>query len=609
MTDVIAALGPTNTGKTHRAIERMLQFESGMIGLPLRLLAREVYDRVSARLGEGAVALLTGEERRIPQEPAYWICTVEAMPLQRRVDFLAVDEIQLSAHSERGHIFTDRLLHARGLRETWFLGSDTIAPLLRTFIPEARFEHFSRFSALRGSARCSLRSLPSRSVVVAFSVAQVYELAERLRRLRGGVAVVLGALSPRTRNAQVAMYQAGEVQYLVATDAIGMGLNLDVDHVAFASLTKFDGQQVRNLHVDELAQIAGRAGRHVRDGTFGTLKPLEDLPQPVVQAIETHRFPKLQRLIYRNSDLDFSSLEALVQGLRRQPPHSSLQRVQQAEDQAVLTCIIASGDVTQLANSDDNRRLLWELCQVPNFSKQLPNHHAGRLRPLYGQLIGQGVLDAEKFSRQLDQVSEVQGDIATLTGRLESIRTYSYLCHRKGWLRDAKHFQERTAQIEQRLGDALHQRLVERFVGNKAPRRRRRAESERASAETRPPSEHPFAKLAALQQSLSGATEASESELAFVARLESAEQRDFELNAHGQISFAGERLGRLVAGKELRSPGIALSEPEVWTAGAQARVTRRLRAFVGDLVCEVTGAGLMSTQIGRLTMPVGWPTH
>ena len=327
-------LGPTNTGKTHRAVEQMLQHSSGMIGLPLRLLAREVYDRVSARLGEGRVALVTGEEKRIPARPQYWVSTVEAMPIDREVDFVAVDEVQLMTHQQRGHVFTDRILHARGRKETWFLGSHTATALVQQLLPTAELTRHPRLSKLRAGQRTGLGGLPPRTAVIAFSAQEVYELADRLRRRRGGTAVVLGALSPRTRNAQVAMYQAGEVDFIVATDAIGMGLNMDVDHVAFASLHKFDGRRRRALAADEIAQIAGRAGRHLRNGTFGTVTPAR-MPPEIVDAVEMHAFPQQRRAVWRNSDLDVSSLDALEASLRRRPPRRCLVRIEHADDTAV----------------------------------------------------------------------------------------------------------------------------------------------------------------------------------------------------------------------------------------------------------------------------------
>jgi ATP-dependent RNA helicase SUPV3L1/SUV3 len=367
-----ALLGPTNTGKTHRAIERMLEHETGMIGLPLRLLAREVYDRVAARVGQAAVALVTGEERRIPPRPRYWVCTVESMPVQHTVDFLAVDEVQLATHRQRGHVFTDRLLHARGARETWFLGSGTMRSLMARLCPTAVIESRPRLSALGDGGSVSLRTLPSRAVLVAFSATRVYELAERLRAKRGGAAVVIGALSPRARNAQVALFQSGEVDTLVATDAIGMGLNLDIDHVVFADLRKFDGRTPRALEDAELAQIAGRAGRHHRDGRFATLEPLPPLSPATVRALEQHRFPDDERVFWRNHDLAFSSVEALTASLRQRPFAPWLTPAIDAEDARALSALSRTEEVAALARGSERVRLLWEVCQIPDF-RQLPS--------------------------------------------------------------------------------------------------------------------------------------------------------------------------------------------------------------------------------------------
>src|SRR5262245_26898086 len=329
---LVAVLGPTNTGKTHRAIEHMLEHRTGMLGLPLRLLAREVYDRLTREIGEQAVALVTGEEKRLGQRPRYWVCTVEAMPVQHEVDFLAVDEIQLAAHPTRGHVFTDRLLNSRGRSETWFLGADTIRPLLRALIPTAMFESHARRSTLRARGQAKLGTLPARSAVVAFSVPEVYELAERLRHRRGGAAVVLGALSPRARNAQVALYEAREVDYLVATDAIGMGLNLGIRHVAFASVRKFDGREERELSAAELAQVAGRAGRHLENGSFGTLAPLPALPAGLQRNIAEHRFESVQHLTWRNSNLSFDGLSELLSSLQEAPRRDCFRRLAPASD-------------------------------------------------------------------------------------------------------------------------------------------------------------------------------------------------------------------------------------------------------------------------------------
>ena len=401
-TGIVALLGPTNTGKTHRAVERMLEHRTGMIGLPLRLLAREVYDRVTMRLGERAVALVTGEEKRIPSHPSYWICTTESMPVERDVDFLAVDEIQLATHPQRGHTFTERLLHARGTRETWFLGADTMRPIVEALLPTARIDRNPRFSRLSWVGTLALGGLPARTAVVAFSVADVYEIAERLRQRHGGTAVVLGALSPRTRNAQVAMYQAGEVEYMVATDAIGMGLNMEVDRVVFAALHKFDGSDVRPLEPAELGQIAGRAGRYTTDGGFGTLRPLPGLPPRTIAAIENHDFPAVRRLVWRNPDLDFASIDALLASLRRKPPHAGLRLIDRAEDYDALVQLARRADVRERARTPEDVELLWEVCRIPDYRKLLLESHVQLLSDLYEQLTGPTRrIDADWMARRI----------------------------------------------------------------------------------------------------------------------------------------------------------------------------------------------------------------
>ena len=594
---VVAALGPTNTGKTHRALARMLEYDSGMIGLPLRLLAREVYDRLTTQVGEEAVALVTGEERRVPERPAYWVCTVEAMPTRVQVQFLAIDEVQLAAHPQRGHVFTERVLRARGTRETWFLGAATMGPLLGHFAHAGSTERFRRFSVLRHAGHHSLRGLPPRSAIVAFSARDVYELAARLHRLRGGVAVVLGSLSPRTRNAQVAMYQAGEVQYMVATDAIGMGLNLDLDHVCFAALDKFDGRTQRPLWDSELGQIAGRAGRHLSDGSFSTLKPLA-LRTQVADAIESHRFQTLQKLYYRNAELDYSSLDALERSLTAAPPDPALVRVPYADDLEALRCLKERSDAHALALDEAGVRTLWEVCQVPNFRKLLPEHHAADLQPIFEQLRRRGELDAAAFDRAVRKLDRTDGDIVALTDRLERIRTYSYLSHRGGWLPDQEQRREHTRAVEDRLGDALHAGLVARFVSSDAGASRRRGQQPATGPGEGTAADGPFAGLAALRQQMAKKEgQAGEVEGAFVARLEAARHPDFTVNDQGTIWFESERLARLVPGKEVRRPGVALFEPETWTAGARTRVLRRLLALGQDLVAEADGGlrGLRQT--------------
>ncbi len=460
-----ALLGPTNTGKTHLALERMLTHRSGLIGFPLRLLARENYDRVAALRGKDAVALVTGEERVVPERPAYWMCTVEAMPLDRKVDFLAVDEVQLAADRERGHVFTDRVLNARGRLETWLIGADTIRPLLRKLLPDAAFETRPRLSTLRYSEPKRLDKLPRRSAVVAFSVRELYAVAARLRRERGGAALVFGALSPRTRNAQVGLYQAGEVDHLVATDAIGMGLNLDIDHVVFTGLTKFDGVGPRSLTPAEVGQIAGRAGRHVNDGHFSSTVDLGPLDRGLVDAVERHRFAPLAHLYWRTDDLDFFSPLALLGSLDRPPPQPFLVRMRHAEDQQALAALTRDAEVMALAREPAAVRLLWEVCQVPDFQGVLTEGHTRLLARVFLFLRGPSGRIAEDFlAARVGELDRTEGDVETLLGRIAGIRTWTYISNRASWVPDPRFWQERARAVEDRLSDALHERLTEQFV-------------------------------------------------------------------------------------------------------------------------------------------------
>ena len=469
-----AVLGPTNTGKTYLAVERMLGHRSGMIGFPLRLLARENYDRIVAVRGARAVALVTGEEKILPPNPSYFVCTVESMPLDRRVGFLAVDEIQMAADQERGHIFTDRLLHARGLDETMFLGAETARPLIRQLVPDVEFITRPRFSSLSYAGYKKVTRLPSRTAVVAFSAAEVYRLAELVRRQRGGTAVVLGALSPRARNAQVGMYQAGEVDYLVATDAIGMGLNMDVRHVAFSSLTKFDGRYPRRLSPAETAQIAGRAGRHMSDGTFGATADLETFEGELVAAIEEHRFDPLKAFCWRNSDLDMRTVERLQSSLDRRPPHAKLVRGREGEDQRVLAALTRDETLRALASNPERVALLWDVCQIPDFRKTMTDAHTRLLGDIYGFLAREDRLPSDWVARQVGRLDRTEGDIDALMARIAGTRTWTYVSHRAGWLDDAAHWQERSRALEDKLSDALHERLTQRFVDRRAAVRVRR---------------------------------------------------------------------------------------------------------------------------------------
>jgi ATP-dependent RNA helicase SUPV3L1/SUV3 len=473
---VRAILGPTNTGKTHLAIERMCGHSSGVIGFPLRLLAREVYDRVVGIKGDKQVALLTGEERIVPPQARYFLCTAESMPVpggdshhdndfHRDFAFAAVDEAQLGIDPERGHVFTDRMLRARGREETLILGSDTLRPIIRELLPEAEIVRRPRFSTLRYAGSVKLSRLPPRSAVVAFSAEQVYALAEMLRRFKGGAAVVMGALSPATRNAQVAMFQRGEVDYLVATDAIGMGLNMDVAHVAFAGLEKFDGRRDRRLTNAEMAQIAGRAGRHQKDGSFGTLGLTEDsggFSEEEITAIEEHRFRPLDSVYWRNADLDFTDVRSLIASLEAKSDDPLLRPAPEAIDLAVLKHI--AEDPALAARRGAATKRLWAVCGLPDFRKVGPMHHARMVRRLFSYIGEGGHIPHEWFAAEVTRLDNMSGDIEALADRLAGIRSWAYISHRADWLKEPAKWAERTQQVESRLSDALHERLTQRFV-------------------------------------------------------------------------------------------------------------------------------------------------
>jgi len=461
---VTAVLGPTNTGKTHYAIERMLAHRTGVIGLPLRLLAREVYDRIVAKKGPSVVAMITGEERIVPPRAAYWVCTVEAMPEGMGCDFLAVDEIQLCNDPERGHIFTDRLLNARGLHETLFMGAATMRNAIAELIPNAEFMQRERMSTLTYSGSKKLSRMPARAAIVGFSVENCYAIAELLRRQKGGAAVVMGALSPRTRNAQVEMYQNGDVDYLVATDAIGMGLNLDISHVAFSNLVKFDGHRMRHLMPDELAQIAGRAGRFKENGTFGVTGEAPELDEEVANAICEHRFAPIQKLQWRNSRLQFGSTKRLIATLEERTDDRLLTRVRESDDLAALKALAADEIIAARAKDGPSVKLLWDVCRIPDFRGISRGEHAGLLTQIFTDLHQDGHVDPNWFGLQVRRIDRTDGDIDALSKRLAYIRTWTYVAQRKGWLRDESHWREETRAVEDRLSDALHGALTQRFV-------------------------------------------------------------------------------------------------------------------------------------------------
>src|SRR5437763_5507029 len=597
---VTAVLGPTNTGKTHLAIERMLAHSSGIIGLPLRLLAREVYNKVVGALGEQAVALVTGEEKIKPPNPRFWVSTVEAMPRDLVVAFLAVDEIQLGADLERGHVFTDRMLHRRGREETLVLGAATMRPVVERLLPGANVVSRPRLSLLTYAGEKKITRLPRRSAIVAFSSEEVYAIAELIRRQRGGAAVVLGALSPRTRNAQVDLYQAGEVDYLIATDAIGMGLNLDVDHVAFASDRKFDGYQFRRLNPAELAQIAGRAGRASRDGTFGTTGRCPPFEPELVQALESHRFESVKVLQWRNTDLDFSSLGALQASLSASPTEIGLTRAPVAEDVLVLEHAARDPEIREIAKGARAIERLWEVCQVPDYRKIAPATHAELVVTLYGFLVGEGRIPTDWFARQVAQADRTDGDIDTLSTRIAHIRTWTFAANRADWLADPEHWQGVTRGIEDKLSDALHQRLIERFVDRRTSALvKRLRENTMLETDVTKTGEvfvegHAIGRLAGFQFAADPAAAGPEAKALRAAaqkalageidqrahRLQSAADDQFVLASDGAIRWTGEPVAKLIAGEDLLHPRVRLIADERLTGASRDAVQTRLEAWL-----------------------------
>ncbi len=595
-----AVLGPTNTGKTHFAVERMLGHESGVIGLPLRLLAREIYDRVCARLGSGAVALLTGEEKILPERARYFVCTTESMPQGRRFAFLAVDEVQLAADPERGHVFTERLLHARGSAETLFLGADTARPFLRRLLPGIEIDGRPRFSALTHAGHRKISRLPKRSAVVAFSANDVYAIAELIRRQCGGAAVVMGALSPRTRNAQVALFQSGEVDYLVATDAIGMGLNMDVDHVALAGLHKFDGARMRAITTAEIGQIAGRAGRHMNDGSFGTTAKARPLDEDVAGAVENHDFQAISTICWRNRDLRFSSAAALIASLEAPPPEAGLIRPRDAMDLLSLKTLSVQEDIRERLGGPDDVRLLWEVCQIPDFRKTMREEHMQLLRQVFIHLQDHGSRLADDWiGPRIARLERFDGDIDTLAVRLAHIRTWTFISHRENWLADARHWQERARDVEDRLSDALHERLTQRFIDRKGSVLIRRLKDRQAPlpavmrsgevtfggetvgrlagltfAATTDKTENKAVR-AAINKIMTNALDAAGQDLA------SATDEQISLDADAAVLVHnGENIAELVPGPTVLSPGIRLLADGRLPHDTAARISERLTAWL-----------------------------
>ncbi|WP_128290891.1 helicase-related protein [Afifella aestuarii] len=602
--NVTAVLGPTNTGKTHLAIERMLGHETGIIGLPLRLLAREVYSRVAQRAGADKVALVTGEEKIVPAEPRYWVSTVEAMPRNTDAAFAAIDEIQLAADLERGHVFTDRILSLRGSQETLLLGASTMRGVIEGLLPGAHIVTRPRMSVLAYAGQKKLTRLPERSAIVAFSAEEVYAIGELMRRQRGGAAAVLGALSPRTRNRQVELYQSGDVDFLVATDAIGMGLNLDVDHVAFASARKFDGYQHRPLTAAELGQIAGRAGRYMRDGTFGVTGTVSPFEPPLVEALESHRFEGVRVLQWRNDRLDFSSHEALRASLEQAPKHPFLTKSPPAADQVALELLVRDDDITDRLTHPKAVERLWDICRLPDYRRIAPAQHAGLIGSIFTFLMDKGSVPPDWLAPQVKRADRTDGDIDTLSARIAEIRTWTFVANQPDWLADPTYWREETKRVEDRLSDALHDRLTKRFVDRRTSvLMRRLKENTMLEAEITPggdvlvEGEH-VGTLIGFRFTPDAKAEGSDAKTVRTAaakalgtavaeraeRLSRSDDAGFLLTSGAIIRWHGEPVARLIAESEPLKPRILLLADEQLTGPSREKVEARLTVWLSNQI-------------------------
>lgn len=604
---ITAVLGPTNTGKTHYAIERMLGHRTGIIGLPLRLLAREVYDRIVAARGPSVVALVTGEERIVSPRTKYWVCTVEAMPEGMGCDFLAVDEIQLCADPERGHVFTDRLLRSRGLVETMFLGSHSMRGVIADLLPETQFIRRERMSELTYAGGRKIARLPTRSAVVGFSVDNIYAMAELIRRQKGGAAVVMGALSPRTRNAQVELYQNGDVDYLVATDAIGMGLNLDVRHVAFSALTKFDGRRMRELFPHEMGQIAGRAGRGMSDGTFGVTGEAGSLPPELAEAIMSHRFAPVRKLQWRNPQLNFAGIDPLIASLEVAPQDERLLRAREADDLIALKSMASDAEVRARATSTSAMRLLWDVCRIPDFRGISHAEHAGLLTRIYGFLHESGRVPDDWLATQIRRIDRTEGDIDTLSKRLAFIRTWTYVAQRNGWVDDESHWRDATRAVEDRLSDALHARLTQRFVDRRTSVLMRRLKQKEAlladvsdTGEVTVEGEF-VGRLEGFRFRQDKEAEGQEAKTLRQASLQAliphfnlradrfynAPDTEIDFTEQGGLMWGDQAVGKLAAGAEPMKPQVVAFVDEEAGPDVAQKVQRRLQHFIDRKVAAL----------------------
>ena len=466
---ITAVLGPTNTGKTHLAIETMLSFASGMIGFPLRLLAREVYDKVIKKTKPDEVALITGEEKIIPTNAKYFLCTVESMPIDKDLEFVGIDEIQMCSDHERGHIFTDRLLNMRGSKLTMLMGSNTIKGIISKLKDDLEFINRERLSKLSYAGHRKISRINRKTAIIAFSTEEVYAIAELLRRQKGGAAIVMGSLSPKTRNAQVALYQSGDVDFLVATDAIGMGINMDLDHVYFSNLKKFDGRKLRKLNLSEIGQIAGRAGRYLNDGSFGITGDCKDITAEEVEFLENHKFEEIRTLFWRNSNLNFDNPAALLKSLEEKPSEDWLRKIHECEDEKVLKYFIKKLDLYNVTNAKEILTLLWECCQIPDFVKKTYGNHIEVVERVFNFLnTNKRKITNDFMHLQLMKLNKLEGNVDSLANRIANVRTWSYVSNKNNWVEDQNYWIEKTKFLEDKLSDRLHEELTKTFIDKRA---------------------------------------------------------------------------------------------------------------------------------------------
>jgi ATP-dependent RNA helicase SUPV3L1/SUV3 len=466
---ITAVLGPTNTGKTFLAIETMLSFQSGMIGFPLRLLAREVYDKVIEKIDLSKVALITGEEKIIPLNAKYFLCTVESMPVDKNLEFVGIDEIQMCNDYERGHIFTERLLNLRGEKLTMLMGSNTIKSIIQKLDDDVEFMNKERLSKLTFAGHKKISRIERKSAIIAFSTEEVYAIAELIRRQKGGAAIIMGSLSPKTRNAQVSLYQSGDVDYLVATDAIGMGINMDLDHVYFSNIKKFDGKKIRRLNISEIGQIAGRSGRYLNNGSFGITGDCSQINPEEIEAIEKHNFPEIQNIFWRNSKLNFNNKSSLIKSLDERPNEDWLKRISECEDEKVLKYFLKDSPNLNIKDNSEDLKILWECCQIPDFVKKTYGHHIEVLSKVFNFLISQTKKIPNKYMKeQLAFLEKLDGNVDSLSNRIANVRTWAYVSNKSNWVENQDYWIKRTKLLEDKLSDRLHEELTKTFIDKRA---------------------------------------------------------------------------------------------------------------------------------------------